>query len=309
MKKIYILASALFLFLFSSIGSFPSVVSAQQKKTVTLQFDVTQAQKVPVGQKVTVPLLLNTSGVEIDSVQAQWSFSGATISDVTLESNAGIPFSEIKKEVTPTSGQLILTGSDPLTPFASTQPVVLARLSFVPQSAGSVIITFNAEETLIPSHDSSENVVANQAPQTVSVPASTPQTASSETPSTASPTEDLDGEPMSLPNQLPLMIGAGILALVVIGGVAMFLLKKRQQASGTSNLAPPPSYSPTMMATPSSAVPTAPVQSVPTPTVATVPPAQPILPAQPVTPTQPTPPTQQVVFPTEPPPTQPPIVS
>ncbi|MDQ3008181.1 MAG: hypothetical protein M3Q81_01140 [bacterium] len=149
-----------------------SVAAAQTPSTVTRRVNVyfdTPQQPIEVGTVTSLPLLINTYGREIDGLQVSWTLSGVTVSDVRFETTPELPFNLLKNEVLASNGSLYFIPVNPLAPFAASSSATLGTLYFTTMSPGTLTISYDQENTLVASSETSQNIAAVSSDQKVTV--------------------------------------------------------------------------------------------------------------------------------------------
>lgn len=101
----------------------------------------------PVGQPVSIPVQVNTNGVQVDGVQLSFNIVTDVTESITIAPVEGSGLKEAITNVTPNSSgfsvQSIFIGESVTAPFSSTQPTTFFNLEFTPTQTGNVQLVFD----------------------------------------------------------------------------------------------------------------------------------------------------------------------
>lgn len=225
MKKI--LCAIFTLLLMSSTNK---LVFAQTNDQPIVSFE--QVEQLPKDTGVKIPVLINTQGKSLDSLQLRINIEGE-VENLDLQIGTSIPVQEIAQEINDKSLFVSLTSIDLGKSWSTNEDTELLTISFTHTGDGMVTLSFDEKETLAATIDSENNVLSVGKALTVKIGEVVPQeeVVTETTPSVTQqelPAQQEETSPNQLNNNL--LIGLIAASFVAAAITLVYILK-----GGTKN--------------------------------------------------------------------------
>lgn len=147
-------------------------VFAQTNDQPIVSFE--QVEQLPKDTAVKIPVLINTQGKSLDSLQLRINIEGE-VENLGLQIGTSIPVQEIAQEINDKSLFVSLTSIDLGKSWSTKEDTELLAISFTHTGSGMVTLSFDEKETLAATIDSENNVLSIGEALTVKIGEVVPQ--------------------------------------------------------------------------------------------------------------------------------------
>lgn len=133
------------------------VASAQTASQPLISFE--QVEQLPKDTAVKIPVLINTQGKSLDSLQLKINIEGQ-VENLGLQVGTTVPVQEITQEITENGVFVSLTSVDLGKSWSTQEDTELLSIAFTHSGDGMVTLSFDKKETLAAASDSENNVLS-----------------------------------------------------------------------------------------------------------------------------------------------------
>jgi hypothetical protein len=220
MKKLpTLLKSTLFLGLFLLLGfCHPKAASAQGARVF---IDQSGYQDLTVGEEVVLPVIFNSEGEGVDGVQVGIQFS-ESVGNPELNIENSLDLQTLSQSIDEQGLSVMFIPIDLMQNITITEDTQLFNFSFTPLQEGEITISFVEEETLSPSSETSENIIAGANGAILSVHSANyvADDAMNQMVEVVEPAKQM--------TPIIYVVVVGV-AVVILGGIIFLFIKKKKQ--------------------------------------------------------------------------------
>lgn len=139
------------------LGKTAQIASAQTTSQPLISFEL--VEQLPKDTAVKIPVLINTQGKSLDSLQLKIDIEGQ-VENLGLQVGTTVPVQEIAQEITEDGVFVSLTSVDLGKSWSTQEDTELLSITFTHSGDGTVTLSFDEKETLAAASDSENNVLS-----------------------------------------------------------------------------------------------------------------------------------------------------